>query len=288
MSLQSRDIVLVDTFAEKIFYGNPCNVIFDSDDLEESTRLAISRNYNLSETAFICSSDRADFGARYYTHVAEIPLAGHPTVATALALKKLNKLVSDKFTLEVGAGVINVQVSQYNEVTLEQLPPSFHNTYDQAEVMRLLGLEVSDCLEDCAIQTVSTGTPQLMVPVKSEEVLNRLKLRLEEYAKFAENKDFKGGPHIFALTSKQETIARHPCTPPNSNEDPFTGSSTGGMAAYLWKYKLIEQPFITAKQGKWLQRECLGTAQIEGEPGNPTSVRVTGKGKVISVGKLMC
>ncbi len=46
-------------------------------------------------------------------------------------------------------------------------------------------------------------------------------------------------PHLFCLggiTSEGDTFARHFGTPPDTMEDPFTGSATGGMAAYLWRY----------------------------------------------------
>lgn len=55
----------VDAFTDHALGGNPCAVIFEADDLDDATRLAIARENNLSETAFVVRSDIADFGARY-------------------------------------------------------------------------------------------------------------------------------------------------------------------------------------------------------------------------------
>ena len=44
---------------------------------------------NLSETSFVLESEVADFRCRYFTPAQEIPLAGHPTIATVHALREL-------------------------------------------------------------------------------------------------------------------------------------------------------------------------------------------------------
>ena len=72
----------VDAFTTKQLGGNPCPVVFDADQLTDDQMLAITREFGQSETAFVMKSDRADLKARYFTMEREIPLAGHPTIAT--------------------------------------------------------------------------------------------------------------------------------------------------------------------------------------------------------------
>jgi len=73
--------------------------------------LAIAREMNLSETSFVRRSDIADFGVRYFTPAEEIPLAGHPTIATAFALVDSGRLqlTGDltTITLELQVGLSN-------------------------------------------------------------------------------------------------------------------------------------------------------------------------------------
>src|SRR5215510_14136270 len=83
----------VDAFTDRSLGGNPCAIVFDADSLDDTTRLAIAHEMNLSETAFVVQSSVADFGARYFTPAEEIPLAGHPTIATTWALIEAGKLL---------------------------------------------------------------------------------------------------------------------------------------------------------------------------------------------------
>src|SRR5512134_3345225 len=82
----------VDAFTNSALGGNPCAVLFDTDELDEKTMQRIAFEMNLSETAFVRRSEVADFGARYFTPAEEIPLAGHPTIATVFALVDSGRL----------------------------------------------------------------------------------------------------------------------------------------------------------------------------------------------------
>lgn len=62
--------------------------------------------------------------------------------------------------------------------------------------------------------------------------------------------------------------------PPDTPEDPFTGSATGGIAAYLWRYGLIEGPTFTAEQGHWMDRPGIASVEVIGPPNDITAVKV--------------
>jgi trans-2,3-dihydro-3-hydroxyanthranilate isomerase len=80
--MRTYPFMQVDAFTATRLAGNACAILFDADDLDDATMLAIAREMNLAETAFVVRSRKADFGARYFTPKTEIPLAGHPTIAT--------------------------------------------------------------------------------------------------------------------------------------------------------------------------------------------------------------
>ena len=82
----------VDAFTTYPLGGNPCAILFDTDDMTEETMQAVAREMNLSETAFVRRSNVADFGVRYFTPAEEIPMAGHPTIATTFALVDSGRL----------------------------------------------------------------------------------------------------------------------------------------------------------------------------------------------------
>src|SRR6056297_735833 len=68
----------VDAFTDKPFEGNPCAVFPSADGLEEGEMQKLAAETNLPETAFVFSSDHADFKVRYFTPRSEVPFAGHP------------------------------------------------------------------------------------------------------------------------------------------------------------------------------------------------------------------
>jgi trans-2,3-dihydro-3-hydroxyanthranilate isomerase len=287
----------VDAFTSYPLGGNPCAILFDSDVLDDKTMLAIAREMNLSETAFVRRSAVADFGVRYFTPAEEIPLAGHPTIATTFALVDSGRLkLTSKHTtiqLELKHGPIPVEIysqgAQVLRIVMTQRKPQFLSVHDPAEVLPIFGLRIEDVLPGAPIQTVSTGTPQLMLPLRSLEALRSARLDVAAYEAFRNRTDFFS-PHLFCLegvTPEGRTFARHFGTPPDLMEDPFTGSATGGMAAYLWHYNLIAQPAFIAEQGHWMNRPGRGSAEVIGPRDDIQSVKVGGAAVTILRGEIV-
>jgi trans-2,3-dihydro-3-hydroxyanthranilate isomerase len=287
----------VDAFTDKPLGGNPCAILFDADSLDEESMLAIAREMNLSETSYVINSEKADFGARYFTPGGEIPLAGHPTIATVQALVESGRLSLTgeltEITLELQAGLIPVEIvakeGKIQRITMTQNRPLFLAEYSPEEVMPVLGLTTDDLLPTTIIQTVSTGTPQLMVPVQNLDALARIQIDIRAFSALHTKGDFFS-LHIFCLggfTSNGDTFARHFAPPPDIFEDPFTGSATGGMAAYLWRYGLIESRRFIAEQGPWLNRPGLAFVEIQGSRDDIEGVRVGGQAVVVMRGEFI-
>jgi len=290
------DFLQVDAFTDHPLGGNPCAVLFDTDQLDVATMLAIAKEMNLSETAFVRRSSMADFGVRYFTPAEEIPLAGHPTIATTFALIDTGRLNLSSpcttITLELQVGPIEVEIvsedGQVERIVMSQKKPQFLSTHDPAEVMPIFGLSPKDVLPNVPIQTVSTGTPQLMIAVRDHEVLRRIQIDVAAYSEYRALSDFFS-PHLFCLggiTDIGKTFARHFGVPPDTPEDPFTGSATGGMAAYLWRYGLISEPIFIAEQGHWMNRPGVATVEVVGPRQDIETVKVGGQAITVMRGEL--
>lgn len=289
-------IVQVDAFTTEAYGGNPCAVVLDAEDLTAADMQTIAREMNLSETAFVLRSDRADVRARYFTPTAEIPLAGHPTVATIHTLLAEGRLPAGddvSVSLELQAGVITVDVRRESSgryrITMSQKRPEFLKTYDWAAVLAAFGLDDGDGLADYPATTVSTGTPQLMVPLASLDALKRARVDVAIFDKVLSGIDFFS-IHLFVLQGIDETgatFARHFTPPPDSFEDPFTGSATGGMAAYLWHHGLLEEPRFVAQQGHWMHRPGEAFVEVAGPRDNMETVRVGGYAVEVMRGELL-
>jgi trans-2,3-dihydro-3-hydroxyanthranilate isomerase len=141
LAINSRD-------AAKPESGNPCAILFDTDDMDDQTMLAIAKEMNLSETSFVRRSNVADFGARYFTPAEEIPLAGHPTIATIFALVETGRLALHgdytTFTLELPVGPIPIEIyaqaGQIERIMMTQQKPQFLATYPPEKVLPVFGL----------------------------------------------------------------------------------------------------------------------------------------------------
>ena len=287
----------VDASARTRLEGNACAVVFDADGLDDAEMLAIAREMNLAETSFVLAPRQSDVRARYFTLEDEIPLAGHPTVATIHALVESGRLDAGAglttISLEIGAGVIAVDFSRHDSattrVTMTQKKPEFLATIEPQAVLAVFGLEAADLVADMPLQIVSTGTPQLMVPVVGLHAPRRARPDLATLARLKRANRFSS-VHLFCLEGAApggDSFARNFDAPPEILEDPFTGSATGGMAAYLWRYGLIAEPRFTAQQGHWIGRPGEAFVEVVGARDHIETVRVGGYAVTTITGELV-
>ncbi len=286
----------VGAFTDRAFGGNGCVVVHGADRLSLDDRMALVRETSLSECAFVVASDKADFGARYYLAEREILMAGHPTIATVASLLSRGLVALDKgraaFTLEVGAGVLPIEVTQNGdgapEITMTQPRPQFGARHDAGEVAALFGLAAGDVLG--TPRTVSTGTPFCITLLKDKKALRRAVLDAERLAKYAagQNGDFFE-PFLVTLggeTPQGDVFSRLLLPPPMPEEDPFTGSATGCMAACLWAEGRLDSPRFVAEQGHWLGRPGRAQVTVLGPRDDISAVQVAGTGHVLMRGEL--
>jgi trans-2,3-dihydro-3-hydroxyanthranilate isomerase len=88
------------------------------------------------------------------------------------------------------------------------------------------------------------------------------------------------------ITPEGKTFARHLSPPPDIFEDPFTGSATGGMGAYLWHYGLLDNPIFIAEQGHWMHRPGQATVEVVGLRDAIDTVKVGGPAITVLRGEL--
>jgi trans-2,3-dihydro-3-hydroxyanthranilate isomerase len=286
----------IDAFTTRPLGGNPCAVVFDCADIPDATMQAIAKEMNLSETSFVWRMDDGRFRARYFTPAEEIPLAGHPTIATVFSLVESGRLKLNgdylKIPLVLRDGPIDVEIftasGKVERVVMSQRKPQFLQTYTPDEILPIFGLDSGDLLPGALIQTISTGTPQLFIPVRGLDVLKKIMLDVDAYIVLRARSDFFSA-HLFCLQGLErgDTFARHFVTPPDLVEDPYTGSATGGMGAYLWHYNLIRQPTFIAEQGHWMSRPGEGFVEVIGPRDDIETVKVGGAAVAVLKGELM-
>ena len=278
-------IVYIDAFTDTPFTGNPCAVIQDATRLTDEQMQAIARETNLPETSFVFPSERADFRVRYFTPSRELPFAGHPTLATAFTLAQEGRIpILDPVTrlrLEFDIGVLPVDIhitdGRISSIVMTQLAPTFGKTFSAAETAPCLSLELSDLRSDCPPQVVSTGVAFLIVPVNGIQSMKKAHMNREALGQLC-TKAGVSSAFLFCIggySADTDTHAR--LFDPNSPiEDPFTGSATGCMGAYVVYYGLQNGPQLLAEQGHFVNRPGKGTLEILGPPTKIEAVKLGG------------
>jgi trans-2,3-dihydro-3-hydroxyanthranilate isomerase len=295
--MPSLRLVQVDVFTEIPFCGNPLAVILDGQGLTGEQMQAIACEMNLSETTFIVppTAGAADARVRIFTPRLELPFAGHPVIGTSYVLVTEGLIPRRKgvfeIHLELGVGILPVAITQagdaVTQVTMRQQAPQFRAILDEDAVRLLaqgLGLDPQDILTtDLPAQVVSTGLPQLMVPVRCLEAVQGITLELRALRTVCERYDT---PSIYIFTGETATPSAHVHTrffAPMAGllEDPATGSASGALGAYLVHYRVIggdsSVVHIENEQGYELGRPSRIFIDVERHGSIISGVRVGGR-----------
>ena len=135
-----------DVFTSKRFAGNQLAVLFDAEGLSTQEMQTITREFNLSETTFICPPQNSDHTARVriFTLGYEMPFAGHPTVGTAIAIAR-ERDIRGPMVLELEAGdfpiTLKVDGDRYFAAFQNpNLPMESGGAPDSALIEKALGL----------------------------------------------------------------------------------------------------------------------------------------------------
>lgn len=286
----SFDVDWVDAFTDQAFGGNGCAVVHGGAGLDDATCMAFVRETSLVECTFTGASDVADIRVRYFLASREIPFAGHPTVATVAALRHRDLITDGTLTLETEAGIIPVEVDGMS-IRMTQVAPTFGARPDPALVAAVGGLPADAIIHPPRV--VSTGLPFTITVLKDRATLERATFNMDAFQTYLGALGVHGTdvmePFWCALegaTDAGDTFARLLMAPPSPAEDPFTGSATGAMAAYLWSEGLIDSPHFTAEQGHGLGRPGQARVAVQGARDAITGVIVEGQAHILMSGRL--
>ncbi|MFZ5981508.1 MAG: PhzF family phenazine biosynthesis protein [Candidatus Zixiibacteriota bacterium] len=259
---------ILDVFTDKKYTGNQLAVFRHPENLSDSDMQNLAREMNYSETTFILSEQVRDGGydVRIFTPESELPFAGHPTLGTAYVIQReiIGKKVEEvKLNLKVGQ--IPVKFSYGGDVPgelwMHQLPPKFGQTFAKELLSRVLNLDTSDIDDRFPIQEVSTGTPFILVPIKSLTAVRKAVLNRELYFDLVSKTESKAvfffAPETYS--PENQLNARLFADYLGVPEDPATGSANGCLAGYLARHCFFgsDKVAVRVEQGYEINRPSL-------------------------------
>ena len=285
---------IVDVFTAVRWTGNPLSVVLDSGGLSPGQMQAIAREMNLSETTFItrrAASVEAQHGVavRIFTPKEEVPFAGHPTLGTAWMLWNSDHTAT--VTLDVKGGRIPVTFEETKAGVFGEMlqpEPTFGQTHTATVIAELAGVQSEDLVDDIPVQTVSTGRPKIMVPLRSLAAIRRLKPDFARIESYCRSTDGATGFYYVTRETEDSHARMHARNILSWTEDPVTGSAGGACIAWMVKHGWARSgERIMIEQGAEVHRAgaMFGSALLRGAA--VTEVRLAGQCVLAAQGELM-
>jgi len=293
--------VQIDVFSSERLQGNPLAVFTDARGLSDLEMQAIARETSLQETTFIFPREpeveRAHgVKVRIFTPDQELPFAGHPTLGTAMVIRhrtlgpKSRRASVREVVLDLKVGSIPVVFTSdaaghvFGE--MHQKDPTFGPIHDRETVAGLMGIKSTDISDDAPIQTVSTGLPFAIVPIRERRTLQSLHPDQEKIRAYVEREPGLNWLYYVTRDTQDPNIGLRTRGIFQEGEDPATGSAAGCTAAWMVRYRLANSDqTIHIVQGVEVKRPSHIFVKAGRENERILNVRVGGNAVGIAAGE---
>lgn len=284
-----------DVFTKEILTGNAAGVVTNADGLTDEQMQKIARELNDSETAFILPGKPGEYDIeiRYFTPTSEVPMCGHATIgAHYVRARELGLADGTCVLTKTGAGILPVDIKKtgddYRIVMTGGKPevteidcPEYRERLAHA-----LRIRQEDFREDFPVAVASMGHAKVMVPIREEALLHRMKPDMKElYDLSAEYREYGSSDGFYVFTyNPQEHIQFHgrmfaPYI--GITEDPVTGNANGPVGVYMVHYGLVDtlkEAFeYCGIQGEAMGRPGVVHGRVAIEHGKPVKVQIAGE-----------
>jgi len=270
---------VLDVFTHRPYAGNPLAVVLDGDDLSTESMQAIAREFNLSETTFPTSSDRADYAVRIFTPGTELPFAGHPSVGTAWLLARLGRIPAGEVRQDCAAGVLPVAVTG-SGATLTGGAPTVSDPLDAEPLLHSVGLEAGSLAGIAPPRTAGTGLEWTYLAVEADAVGRAA----PDWIGLARSVPSTG----LAVFSWTDGVAHLRAMTTEGFEDPATGSAALGFGVYLAASGLVRDGTTEYRihQGAEIGRPSTLYGTVTTEGGTVSAVTVRGGVVPVATGEI--
>lgn len=319
-----KKLYIADAFTKEVFGGNPAGVVIlrDGDDYpSEETMRKTAAELRYSETAFIRPLSAAEleealtplfppadsetggkaenglrisdidggFQIRYFTPTEEVDLCGHATIASFYCLKDaglcdtggtyLNRTLAGDLFVDVAGDQILMDMAVPKHISDIRRPE------DLQELYTVMGIDYCDL--DLVPQLISTGLPDIMMPVASREILDAIDPDFPALTELSRRYEVTG-VHAFALARENEKVTAYcrnfgPLV--GIDEEAATGTANGALTYYLIRNGLVKADRCRFIQGEKMGRPSEIRSSVRRD-GNGLSIRVGGSAAILVRGQI--
>ena len=252
---------IVDAFTREAFGGNPAGVVLlgkDSPFLSDRLMLQVAGELRYSETAFVQQNSPSEFTVRYFTPASEVDLCGHATIA-AFGVLRQEGIVGDGNVCMNHTLAGNLEVRIGEQVMMQMAAARLvDKSLDINRLHNIMAPAAAIQWPDLPVEIISTGLPDIIMPVNSLEDLNALRPDMEALAELTRELDVVG-VHAVAL-SDDGYIGHVRNFAPRYDipEESATGTANAALTHYLLRQGIItENASCRFLQGEAMQRPSV-------------------------------
>jgi PhzF family phenazine biosynthesis protein len=213
----------IDAFTSTPYKGNPTVICMMPTNLNEELYLSITREINLSVTAFLEESNES-YNIKWFTPLRETPLCGYATLAAAHIifehLKREDKRI--EFTSLSGS----LYAEKTNSGIMMDFPINKSSPIDPPkDVLKALGVK-----EPVAVQ-YNESNKRLLIQLRSEEEVHALNPDFTALLRIPNTLGWRGVV-VTARGRDYDFVSRHFAPYMGIDEDPVTGSTHTVLGPY--------------------------------------------------------
>jgi len=283
----------IDAFTRVKFTGNPAGVVLDADGLTDAEMLAIARELNNADTAFVLKADGPDHDlrVRFFTPRVEAAFVGHASVAAHYVLSATGG--TPRLRQKSRAGVVEVEIrgsDAQRRIAIRQSAPPLGrevNDRERLAVMDALALASADLDLQCPVKVMGTGSTRLMVGVRGAEQLRQLKPDVSRLTTLSAQLGAQGF-FVFTLSPELPDVlveSRMFCPALGIAEDPVSGNAHGMLGVYLARHGLLgaagPKRHFAGAQGHHVNRPGRVEVELEQQDGAVVGVWIVGQATAI-------
>jgi PhzF family phenazine biosynthesis protein len=255
----------------------------------------IAAELRYSETAFVRRVGDAAFETRYFTPVAEVDICGHATIAAFHTLASEDLISGGTgYVNRTRAGELNIDIKD-GTVWMDMAEPKALRTMSDAgelrELYSVMGPIPRPSVAGLYPEIISTGLPDIIMPVASRGLLNALAPDFPALAKLSERNGVTG-VHAFCVDADvPDTFHCRNFAPLYGiDEEAATGTANGALTYYLYRHRMVMADMAnTFVQGEAMGRtSCVLTrlTRHAAAAGGGVSIRVGGSAVILASGEL--
>ncbi|HCY84557.1 MAG TPA: phenazine biosynthesis protein PhzF [Desulfobacteraceae bacterium] len=237
--------------------GNPAGV-WIGESLPSTTDMqAIAKDVGYSETAFIAPMAGAKRTVRYFSPEIEVPFCGHATIASGVALGRMDG--PGTFMFSTLAGDIPVSVTEHNDAfqaALTSVEPKTAQATPELidDVLDKLNWNLEEIDRAIPPMRAYAGAWHLVIAAAQLDRLNRLDYDYEGLKALMMQEGFTTLQLIWRETDLV-FHSRNPFPVGGVVEDPATGAAAAALGGYLREKGLVTVPQkILIRQGEAMGR----------------------------------